>query len=128
MLNVCSLVILSICNFGCFPFWFLWQDCVSDTLVPDHCLPFTLLSCRESHCILRTSVCEFVMFHIHLNKQNHIWVLLKRRERHLRYHRTQALLEHSVNQVWRQITPAIIQNYIWDMRQRCKVITDEILE
>ena len=41
LLNVCSLCILSICNFGCFPFWFLWQDCISDTLVPDHCLPFT---------------------------------------------------------------------------------------
>ena len=49
LLNVCSLCNLYICNFGCFPFWFLSQDCVSDTLVPGHCLPFTLLSSRELH-------------------------------------------------------------------------------
>ena len=57
-----------------FPFWFGLQDCVSDTPVPGHCLPVTLLPCMESYCTLGTPVCEFVMFHIHLliNKQTHM--------------------------------------------------------
>ena len=64
----CSLCTMSIFKFGCFQFWFRWQDCVSDTpLVPGHGLPFILLSCSESYGTLRTSACEFVMFHIHLD-------------------------------------------------------------
>ena len=83
------------------------------------------LSCRETNLLhfqtLHASV-FFIKFHIHLNPIEPIWDLLKRCLRQLRQHRTQARLERDVNQVWRQITQATIQNYIWFMRQRCQAV------
>ena len=94
---------MSICK-GCFQFCFRWQDCVSDTPVPGHCLPFTLLSCKESYCTLRTSVCEFVMFHIHLNKKPHLGVTEKTRKAFAIAHDTDAV------GTWRQ-PPGMEANY-----------------
>ena len=59
-----------------------------------------------------------------LNPIEHVWDLLKRRVRQLRQHKTQAQLQHDVNQIWRQITQPTIQNYIRPMRQRCRAVID----
>ena len=114
---------MSICNFGCFPFWFRWLDCFSDTPVPGHCLSITLqVSCRESYCILRISVCEFVMFQIHSNKKTHLGFTEKTRKVFAIAQGTGSI------RTWRQ--PGMEANYPSNepeldsvyMRQRCKIV------
>lgn len=46
----CVLFVMSICNFGCFPFWFPGQDLGSDCSVPGHYLPFTFHLLFQLYC------------------------------------------------------------------------------
>ena len=57
-----------------------------------------------------------------LNTIEHIWDLLKRRQRELPQAHTLAQLQHIIGRVWRNIAQVTIQIYIGSMRRRCQAV------
>ena len=57
-----------------------------------------------------------------LNPIEHIWDLLKRRQRELPQAHTLAQLQRIIGRVWRNIAQATIQIYIGSMRRRCQAV------
>ena len=57
-----------------------------------------------------------------LNTIEHIWDLLKRRQRELPQAHTLAQLQRIIRRVWRNIAQVTIQIYIGSMRRRCQAV------
>ena len=58
----------------------------------------------------------------HLNPIEHVWDLLKRRQRELPRPHNLVQLERIIGRVWSNIAQATIENYIGSMRRRCQAV------